>query len=774
MALTNDIPADTIVAQSSFGTNFGVSVFVCLIGFVYDVPPFFYIVPLISIFGAILGYTLWMKGHRRLATILGTSGLLFAGILSHSMLQTIGGPTGILLLASVITAGGLGGIIEAGITVALIFLWLGLTLIVPVEEIIPLGEGLREAIRQFTLENPPKNIVIVYEEILLVFVGLSVPCWGIYVVALDLSNKRARLRAEESLNRFEQANKELASKQQALALAHSRQKTISDLGILAATETTIGELISRCISSIIEDHEGVTIAIFEHEASEKEGLDSREDMISENQKVFYRLIRGVNISTDTDLHTNYWPLTREKDILTDEGLLDPNLKSLIAPSVQAFAFHLSEIDNQRILLVCIDQKEPIEGEYVYFLRSISQVLLTRYRRESVLQERAELAARLQREQRLEALSRMAGEVSHDFNNTLTVVSSAVEVVEQNLDMRFSRELRAIKEATRVSATMTNKLLTFCRGYGQPSKPIQIQQVMQSIQHILPQSTDDFVIDLSWDCDLEEIYLAEGQLELIIMNLYSNSRQAILLKRNQPNTKELSSSEHEEGTIAISLRKIIHQNDDGLGIPEGAFVQLLVEDNGIGMDQETQDQVFEPFFSTKKQQGGGLGLAIVHGIVLQNHSYIKIQSSLGVGTQVRIYFPFDVPASSYKRDLAVTTTSEHKNILLIDDEDMVRYAVASQLKIIGNIVFEATDFQSAKKILERNTIGLILTDIRLGSETGLQLVDRIKKLGFHCPIIFMTGYSGGEHLKKYGDTPVLLKPFTTNQLRQALVQCKSDF
>jgi CheY-like chemotaxis protein len=170
----------------------------------------------------------------------------------------------------------------------------------------------------------------------------------------------------------------------------------------------------------------------------------------------------------------------------------------------------------------------------------------------------------------------------------------------------------------------------------------------------------------------------------------------------------------------------------------------------------------------------LGLAIVHGIVLQNHSYIKIQSSVGVGTQVQIYFPLDVPVSSYKRDLAVTTTSEHQNILLIDDEDMVRYAVASQLKIIGNVVFEATDFQSAQKILERNTIGLILTDIRLGSETGLQLVDRIKKLGFHCPIIFMTGYFGGEHLKKYGDIPVLLKPFTTNQLKKALEQCKNDF
>ena len=149
MALSTDIeklPTDTIVAQSSFGTNFGVSVFVCLIGFVYDVPLFFYLVPLISIFGAILGYVLWTRGHRRAATVLGTSGLLFAGILSHTMLETIGGPTGILLLASVITAGGLGGVLEAGVVVSVIFIWLGLTLVVPAKEFFPLGDTLKIAL----------------------------------------------------------------------------------------------------------------------------------------------------------------------------------------------------------------------------------------------------------------------------------------------------------------------------------------------------------------------------------------------------------------------------------------------------------------------------------------------------------------------------------------------------------------------------------------------------------------------------------------------------
>ena len=156
--------ADTLVARSSFGTNFGVSIFVCLVGAFYKVNHYFYTVPMTSIFGAVLGYVLWSKGYRETATALGTSGLLFAGILSHSMLGTIGGPTGILLLASVITAGGLGGILEAAVTIVLIFLWLGLTLLFPVQERIPLGDNLRDILLQFSQKNPRNNIVLVQEE----------------------------------------------------------------------------------------------------------------------------------------------------------------------------------------------------------------------------------------------------------------------------------------------------------------------------------------------------------------------------------------------------------------------------------------------------------------------------------------------------------------------------------------------------------------------------------------------------------------------------------
>ena len=113
-------------------------------------------------------------------------------------------------------------------------------------------------------------------------------------------------------------------------------------------------------------------------------------MSSENQQIFYRLIRGVNIATDTNLHINYWPLNREKDVLTDKEKLDPNQNLSLLP-----LFKLLHFIFQRLTIIgfylSVSIKEPLEGEYVYFLRSIGQVLLTRYRRESVLQERVELA-----------------------------------------------------------------------------------------------------------------------------------------------------------------------------------------------------------------------------------------------------------------------------------------------------------------------------------------------------------------------------------------------
>ena len=136
-----------------------------------------------------------------------------------------------------------------------------------------------------------------------------------------------------------------------------------------------------------------------------------------------------------------------------------------------------------------------------------------------------------------------------------------------------------------------------------------------------------------------------------------------------------------------------------------------------MDQNTQDQVFEPFFSTKKEQGGGLGLAIVHGIVIQNRSFIHIESTVGVGTSVFIHFPLNEPIGVESESIVSghghIQKKNKKNILLVDDEEMVRYAVASQLKILGYAVSEACDIETAKNILEQQPIGLILTDIRLG-------------------------------------------------------------
>ena len=112
-------------------------------------------------------------------------------------------------------------------------------------------------------------------------------------------------------------------------------------------------------------------------------------------------------------------------------------------------------------------------------------------------------------------------------------------------------------------------------------------------------------------------------------------------------------------------------------------------------------------------------------------------------------------------------------MLVDDEDMVRYAVASQLNMLGYSVSEARDIATAKNILEQQPIGLILTDIRLGHESGLRFIELIQQLGFHHPVLLMTGYSGRARTDKYGNLPILLKPFTTMQLKEALQKILED-
>jgi hypothetical protein len=197
---THRVRGDELVARASFGTQFGVSIMVGIAVLFIDPEPIYFVVLFFALFGSSLGYMLWRNGHKEMATILGTGGLLCAGIISHLLLGTVGGPTGILLLGSVITAGGLGGRIEATITsiIVMVAIFLGYVFFPPSEVVLDfVGRtgliGLKPSIL------PLNANLIVPEIIMLAFVGFSVPCWGAYVVALDTSNRRARSKAEAAL-----------------------------------------------------------------------------------------------------------------------------------------------------------------------------------------------------------------------------------------------------------------------------------------------------------------------------------------------------------------------------------------------------------------------------------------------------------------------------------------------------------------------------------------------------------------------------------------------
>jgi len=222
------------------------------------------------------------------------------------------------------------------------------------------------------------------------------------------------------------------------------------------------------------------------------------------------------------------------------------------------------------------------------------------------------------------------------------------------------------------------------------------------------------------------------IEQVIMNLCINARDAM----------------PKGGRLTVGVKSLVIDSpaaSANLETRPGTYACLSVADQGCGMSEETQRQVFEPFFTTKEVgKGTGLGLATVYGIVKQHRGWVEFTSTLGQGTEFRVF----IPASELKpkrpeeagsaRPLGGTET-----ILVVEDEQSVRKTVVMCLKLKGYQVFEAVDGPEALQQWSNRLadIDLLLTDMIMpGGLTGLDLIDAFLKLKPELPAIIMSGYS----------------------------------
>jgi CheY-like chemotaxis protein len=256
-------------------------------------------------------------------------------------------------------------------------------------------------------------------------------------------------------------------------------------------------------------------------------------------------------------------------------------------------------------------------------------------------------------------------------------------------------------------------------------------------------------------DLWATYIDDGDLEDALLNLTINAMHAM----------------SDEGALTISTQNEILDAIDAkvLGLEAGDYVCLSVADTGRGMDEETIEHIFDPFFSTKGDMGTGLGLSQVYGFVQRSGGGIRVSSEIGVGTQFSLYFPRYFVKESYNQENESDTKNSYRGnetILVVDDEDALRGLTDEVLSMNGYRVLQAQDAEQALKILQESPVDLMISDVIMPGMNGYQLAHIVMQKYPNTKIQMVSGFNSVENsidvIEKLKNKQ-LYKPFNANEL-----------
>lgn len=377
----------------------------------------------------------------------------------------------------------------------------------------------------------------------------------------------------------------------------------------------------------------------------------------------------------------------------------------------------------------------------------------------------QLEAQLRQSQKMEAIGQLAGGVAHDFNNLLTVIEGYIDLLKSKLNGNTSVDsyIKQMKKATERAVSLTRQLLTFSRRQVVQPKIIDVNKTIKELSKMLNRLIGEHIeLITNLNHNVWKIKIDPNQFEQVLLNLIVNARDAM------PKGGELIIE-----TEQIKLDKNYQRFHPD--VKPGDYVLIKVTDTGVGMSEEVQQRIFEPFFTTKgKGKGTGLGLATVYGIIKQNNGHIAVQSELEKGTTFSVYLPA-IKAKSYQEENHVANThlrGSGQQILVVEDEYLVRELICDTLRNLGYKVLEAANGEQALKVFEQHAdeIDLVLTDLIMPGINGKKLADRLKREKPDVRLLFMTGYDDNA-ISKQGmvaeDIDYISKPFSPAKLAKKL-------
>ena len=359
-------------------------------------------------------------------------------------------------------------------------------------------------------------------------------------------------------------------------------------------------------------------------------------------------------------------------------------------------------------------------------------------------------------QKMEAVGQLAAGIAHDFNNLLTVVDTYSELImlSPSDQPMVTRAAESIRDASDRAGNLTRQLLMFSRPATQCEQTLDLNKIIEESEPLLRSLVGSITtVETTLTDGLPAITIDRTHLDQVLINLTVNARDAM------PGG----------GLLRISTRatRIVETIPHTSDLNPGIYVTLEVDDDGIGMSEETRDRVFEPFFSTKSAgEGSGLGLAVVYGVVKEVGGHIQVESAPGKGTTIRILFP---ASNEDPRVPAETTTldEDQQRVLLVEDEIPVRRATSLVLDRLGYQVVETSSAEEAIEILGPGSenFDLLLTDIVMPGMSGIALADEVRKRNPSIPVLLMSGYS--EDIANADSYPYLAKPFSVRRLRETI-------
>jgi len=376
-------------------------------------------------------------------------------------------------------------------------------------------------------------------------------------------------------------------------------------------------------------------------------------------------------------------------------------------------------------------------------------------------EKKQMETQLQQAQRMEALGTLAGGIAHDFNNLLMGVLGYNALMRSEIDPMHPHQehLAEIEGFVRSAVELTKQLLGFARGGKYEVRATDLNALIKNHNRIFGRTKKEITILGKYDKNLWTVEVDRGQIEQVLMNLFVNAWQAM----------------PDKGEIFVQTENIVIDETytKPFDVRPGNYIKISVTDTGIGMDKETIEKIFNPFFTTKeKERGTGMGLSSAYGIIKNHGGFITVYSEPGHGSTFNIYLPASTKKPEKDRLESKKIRKGSGTILLIDDEHMILNVGKKLLQKLGYDVLTATNGFEGIKVYKKNqeNIDVVILDMIMPNMTGSETFEDLKKIDPKVKVLLSSGYSLDVKAKKLleqGCSGFIQKPFNMVQLSQKL-------